>query len=135
MTDAIKTAADGDVLASDHPKRLYDLDERTAKFGESVIHFAKRIPVCPVTIKLIPQLIAAGTSVGANYGEADDAISKRDFRHRISICKKESRESKYWLRMVVAAVPALAEDARALWREGDELYRIFGSIHGRTKCE
>ena len=56
-----------------------------------------------ITLPLISQLVRAGTSVGANYCEADDAVSKKDFRHMISICKKEARESKYWLRMIAAA--------------------------------
>lgn len=73
------------------------MEERTARFGEAIIRFAKRIPVNPVTAPLIPQLVGAGTSVGANYNEANDAESKRDFRHKIGICRKESRETKHWL--------------------------------------
>jgi four helix bundle protein len=111
----------------------YDLEERTARFGEAIIRFAKRIPVNPVTAPLIPQLVDAGTSVGANYNEANDAESKKDFRHKIGICRKESRETKHWLRMVVAAVEVLADDARPLWQEAKELNLIFGSI--RRNCE
>ena len=84
-------------------KGNYDLEERTARFGEAVIAFAKRIPRTPVTMPLITQMVKAGTSVGANYCEADDGISKRDFRKSIGTCRKESRESKYWVRMVVSA--------------------------------
>lgn len=79
----------------------YDLEERTAKFGEAIIKFAKKIPVNKVTERVIPQLVGAGTSVGANYCEADDAESAKDFIHKIGICKKEARESKHWLRMTV----------------------------------
>ncbi len=61
----------------------YDLDERTAKFGEAIIDFAKKVPLTPVTKRLIAQLVGAATSVGANYCEADDAVSKKDFRHKI----------------------------------------------------
>jgi four helix bundle protein len=69
-------------------KRGYDLEERTARFGEAIIAFVKRIPHNVVTNPLIGQLVRAATSVGANYCEADDAVSKKDFRHMISICKK-----------------------------------------------
>ena len=86
------------------PSKQYDLEERTGRFGEAVIAFAKRIPVNLITQPLIPQLVDSGTSVGANYCEADTAGSKKEFRYRISLCKRESRESKHWLRMIAAAV-------------------------------
>ena len=85
----------------------YDLEERTALFGEAVIDFAKKVPVNAVTRRLIEQLVGAGTSIGANYGEADDAVSKKDFGHKISICKREAREAKFFLRMLARAVPEL----------------------------
>ncbi|KKW09087.1 MAG: hypothetical protein UY44_C0005G0004 [Candidatus Kaiserbacteria bacterium GW2011_GWA2_49_19] len=94
--------------------KTWDLEERTAKFGEDVIKFCKKIPVTPVTQRLIPQLIGAATSTGANYCEADDSESPQDFKHKIGLCKKESRESKHFLRMVAAAVPEMADDARSL---------------------
>lgn len=78
----------------EHPKPKYDLEERTAKFGEAIIRFAKKIPVNVVNIPLIDQLVRAGTSIGSNYCEADDAESKKDFRHKIALCRKESRETK-----------------------------------------
>ena len=109
-------------------RKVYDLEERTARFGEAIIEFAKRLPRDPITVPLIGQLVSAGTSVGANYCEADDAISRRDFRHRISVCKKEARESKYWLRMIAKAVPDSKQEARVLWQEAKELHLIFASI-------
>ena len=109
-------------------RKKYDLEERTARFGEAIIRFAKRIPVTPVTRSLIEQLVCAGTSVGANYSEADDAESKKDFRHKIAICRKESRETKHWLRMIAVAVPELADDARVVWLEAKELNLIFAAI-------
>jgi len=111
----------------------YDLEERTAKFGEEIIRFAQKIPVNPVTLRIIPQLVAAGTSTGANYGEADDAESGKDFKHKIGICKKESREVKHWLRMMVVAAPDLKEKARMLWQEAKELNLIFNSINNKLK--
>jgi len=107
----------------------YDLEERTALFGEAVIDFAKKVPVNPVTRRLIDQLVGAGTSVGANYCEADDAVSKKDFRHKISICKREAREAKFFLRMIAKAVPDLRDEARPLWQEAKELHLIFAKIY------
>lgn len=114
---------------SDSNERRFDLEERTAQFGEAVVEFAKTVPVNPVTGVLIPKLVKAATSVGANYCEADDAGSKKEFRYRISICKRESRESKHWLRMVAKAVAELKEPARTLWQEAKELNLIFAAIH------
>ena len=106
----------------------FDLEERTARFGESVIAFAKEIPRNPVTLSLIGQLVRSGTSVGANYCEADDAVSKKDFRNKIGTCKKEARETKYWLRMIGGAEPDMKSEARVLWQEAKELHLIFASI-------
>src|SRR5262245_31606836 len=71
-------------------KPIYDLEERTARFGEAIIDFAKRIPAGPVTDRIISQLVGPGTSVGANYDEADDAVSKKKFLKCISTCKRAS---------------------------------------------
>jgi four helix bundle protein len=109
----------------------YDLEERTGRFGEQIIAFAKRIPVNLVTQPLIPQLVASGTSIGANYCEADNAGSKKEFLYRVSLCKREARETKHWLRMVAAAAPELKTNARPLWQEAKELNLIFSAIHRR----
>lgn len=116
------------ILNDKIPKRTYDLEERTATFGENIIQFARKIPRNVVTLPIISQLVRAGTSVGANYCEADDAESKKDFNHKIGICKKEARETKHWLRMTVMACPELKEDARELWTEAKELNLIFNAI-------
>ena len=113
--------------------KKWDLKERTAKFGENVILFCKKAPRNPITISLITQLVTAGTSVGANYCEADDAESKKDFKHKIGIVKKESRESKHFIRMIVVAVPKLKEDGKPLWQEAKELNLIFNSIYKKVK--
>jgi len=86
---------------------VYDLEERTARFGEAVIDFARTIPQNAVTNRIVNQLVGAGTSVGANYVEADDAVSKKEFLKSIGTCKKEAREAKHFLRMAVRAVPEL----------------------------
>ncbi|MDO8564463.1 MAG: four helix bundle protein [bacterium] len=106
----------------------YDLEERSAKLGEQVIMFAKKIPVTLITQRLIPQLIGAGTSISSNYCEADDAESGKDFVHKLGICKKEARETKNVLRMIAVAVPELKDEARILWQEAHELNLIFNAI-------
>ena len=107
---------------------VYDLEERTARFGEAVIDFAKQIPQDAVTNRLISQLVGAATSVGANYVEADDAVSKKEFLKSIGTCRKEARETKHFLRMIVRAVPELKLQARAIWLEAKELHLIFSKI-------
>jgi len=115
--------------------RVYDLEERTARFGEGVIDFAKTIPQNPVTNSLIGQLVGAGTSVGANYVEADDSVSKKDFLKSIGTCRKEARETKHFLRMIARAVPELKLEARKLWMEARELHLIFSKIWRGRKNE
>ncbi len=115
----------------DGSKVEYDLEERTARFWETVIRFAKGIPAGTITVPLIGQLVRAATSVGANYVEADDADSKKDFRFKVGICRREAREAKHWLRMVVCAEPSLRDEARPLWQEAKELNLIFGAIRRR----
>src|SRR5438552_19161498 len=116
-------------------KRVFDLEERTARFGEVAIDFAKTIPQDAVTNRIISQLVAAATSVGANYVEADDAVSKKDFLKTIGTCRKEAREVKHFLRMAVRAVPELKPKARKLWLEARELHLIFSKIWRTGKNE
>jgi four helix bundle protein len=106
----------------------YDLEERTARFDEAIIDFAKRIPRGPLTDRIIDQLVGAGTSVGANYIEADDSVSKKEFLKCMGTCKKEARETKHFLRMVARAVPELQTDARKLRLEARALHLIFTRI-------
>ena len=105
-----------------------DLEERTQKFGEDIIEFAKEIYKNSITSPIVNQLVRAGTSVGANYTEANGADSKKDFIHKIGISKREARETKHWLRMSVKAEPSLKEKAIKLWREAEELNLIFSKI-------
>lgn len=109
-------------------QRVYDLEERTACFGESILIFAKKIPKNLVNTPLVSQLVRAGTSVGANYCEADDGVSLKDFRNKIGICRKESRETKHWLRMIGSTNDELKDEARQLWLEAKELNLIFSKI-------
>jgi four helix bundle protein len=116
------------VVREELAKPVYDLEERTARFGEAVIDFVKQIPQDAVTSRLINQLVGAATSVGANYVEADDAVSKKEFLKNIGTCRKEARETKHFLRMIVRAVPELKPQARTLWLEAKELNLIFSKI-------
>ena len=116
---------------ADGKRRVYDLEDRTARFGEAILRFAKKIPQNPVNNRLIDQLVGAGTSVGANYCEADDGVSKKDFLVRIGTCKKEARETKFFLRMVATAENGLKLEARELWKEARELHLIFSAIWRR----
>jgi four helix bundle protein len=118
-----------ETMSNDSPAKSYDLEERTSLFGQAVIDFAKTIPRGPLTNRLIDQLVGAGTAVGANYCEADDAVSKKEFRLRIGNCKKEARETKFFIRMVVRAVPELREQAKPPWQEAKELHLIFAKIY------
>ena len=106
----------------------YDLEERTAKFGEDVIKYCQSIRQDTITRPIISQLIKSGTSVGANYMEANGASSKKDFRNKIYICKKEIQESKHWLRMIAAAIPEKKEESNTHWKEAQELTLIFQKI-------
>jgi four helix bundle protein len=107
------------------------LEERTAVFGEGIVRFSKRIPREPTNNRLIDQLVGAGTSVGGNYCEANQAVSKKDFQHTVSRCVKEAKETKFFLRMVVASEPSLADEARPLYREAHELLCIFASMRNK----
>ena len=109
-------------------KEKYDLEERTAKFGEKIIEFVKTLPGNAVNNVLIGQIVRSGTSIGANYMEADAAESKKDFNHKIGICRKESKETKHWLRMIARANPAKSQECRVLWKETQEFVLIFSSI-------
>lgn len=119
---------------SNEKNAKYDLEERTAVFGESIIDFARLVPQTVIATNLIIQLIKSGTSIGANYCEADCAESKKDFVHKLGICRKESKETKYWLRMISRTVPELKTQARICWREANELNLIFSAIIKKTKA-
>ncbi len=113
--------------------RKYDLEERTAIFGEEIIKFVKSLSDIPINRPLINQIMRSGTSIGANYMEANGAESKKDFQHKIGICKKEAKETMHWLRMIATANTDKAEKCRKLWKEVHELVLIFSSIVKKTK--
>lgn len=119
-------------MTNDQNKR-YDLEERTIKFSKEIIDFTKKLPQNLITKPIITQLIRAGTSIGANYMEADEANSKKDFINKIAISKKETKETKYWLRLIAHTLPEFTQDARKLWEEAQELNLILAAIIRSSK--
>src|SRR6266478_4393135 len=97
--------------------------------------FQKKIPRDPTNNRLIDQVVGCGTSIGGNYCEANEGVSKKDFRNMISRCVKESKETKFFLRMLAASEPQLADEAREYYREAKELHLIFASIFRKTRGE
>jgi len=112
----------------DKSSNKYNLEERTAVFGENVIGFVRILPDNYISRPLVNQILRSATSIGANYMEANGASSRKDFRNKICICKKESNETKHWLRMISKAVPDKSEDCKKLWQEAQELTMIFAKI-------
>jgi len=106
----------------------YNLEERTAQFGEAVIMLCRSIKPDYVTQPILSQLIRSSTSVGANYMEANGASSRKDFRNKIYICKKEAQETKHWLRMLASCCADKKDAIRKLWQECQELTLIFQKI-------
>jgi len=114
----------------------YDLEGRTARFGENIIEFCRNIRQDVISKPLISQLVRSGTSIGANYMEANAASSKKDFQNKIFICKKEAQETKHWLRMITKCFPAEEKDKiRKLWQEAQELTLIFQKITTSLKSK
>jgi len=109
-------------------EKNYDLEERTAKFGEAIIRFCQGLRRDAIRNPLINQLVRSSTSIGANYMEANAASSKKDFKNKIHICKKEAQETKHWLRMLAVCEQDRKEEMRKLWQEAEELTLIFGKI-------
>jgi four helix bundle protein len=111
----------------------YDLEERTAVFAEKVITLCGKIPKTIISAPIIEQLIKSGTSIGANYCEANGASNRKDFRNKIFICKKETMEIKYWLRLLAKVCSETTNDCRNIWKEAQELTLIFSKIAKSSK--
>jgi four helix bundle protein len=114
-------------------KKIYNIEERSAKFGEEVIDWVRKIPNNGITSRLIPQLVASATSIGANCCEADCAESNKDFIHKMSIANKEAKESKHFIRMLSKASLENANTGRILWKEGHEINLILVTIVKNAK--
>src|SRR3989344_4832241 len=108
--------------------KSFDLQERTAKFGEDIIDLCKSIKQNAISQPIINQIVRSGTSIGANYAEANGASSKKDFKNKIHIAKKECEETKHWLRMLFKCSPEHKAKIELLWKEVQELTLIFGIV-------
>ncbi len=113
----------------------FDLEERTARFAESIISLVRSIKITPYNKRIIEQVVGSGGSTGANYCEASEAESKKDFQHKISICKKEIKETKHWLRLLSRTNPEKVEGIRIIWSEARELLLIFSKSLSSSKKE
>lgn len=111
----------------------YDLEEKLEVFGEKIIDLAKKTPKNLVTISILNQLVRSGTSIGANYMEANGASSKQDFKNKIFICKKESKETMHWLRMLARACEEAKDECRILWTEAQGYAKMFSKITSSLK--
>jgi four helix bundle protein len=113
--------------------KQYDLEERTFSFAKEVINFVNALPKSIANIEIIKQVIRSSGSVGANYIEANEALGKKDFAMRVKICRKEAKESIYWLRLIEVRGEEVEKRKQALISEATELMKIFGSIVGKIK--
>ena len=111
----------------------YDLQERTAKFAENVIELVQKLPHNLINNSLVSQIVRSSSSIGANYMEATEGESKKDFVHKICICKKEIKETQHWLRIIAKANTTYVDDFRVLWKENQELLLIFSKIIHTSK--
>jgi len=107
--------------------KTFDLEERTGKFGIDVINLCKYIRQDAISRPMISQLVRSATSIGANYMEANGACSKKDFKNKIYICKKETQETKHWLKMI-EQVANNTKELKNIQKECQELSMIFGKI-------
>lgn len=113
-------------------KHNFNLEERTLEFAKKVIRLCKKLPYNTINHEIVGQLIRASGSVGANYREANDALSKKDFAYRIKICRKEAKESHYWLQLLKEANSDISEEVEELVSEAIELKKIFSSIADKS---
>jgi len=113
--------------------KIYDLEDRTLKFGKRIIRMCQALPKNTINFKLIDQIMRSGTSMGANYREANETETKKDFKYRIRICRKEGKETIYWLNLIIEANPAYKERVIPLIQETTELVKIFAAILEKSK--
>jgi four helix bundle protein len=117
-----------------NPKRGYDLEKRTLEFAKRVRNFIRKLPKTLSNIEDGKQLVRSSGSIGANYIEANESLSRKDFVMRIKISRKESKESCYWLNLVfIDNKPDLDNERKLLVQESFELTKIFGAIVEKSK--
>ncbi len=112
--------------------KRYDLEERTLEFSKRIIFLCRDLPKDMVNRRLGDQLIRSATSVGSNYREANETDSKKDFKNKIRIAKKEARETIYWIQLVIEANPQYSTRMNLLLQESQELMKILGAIYEKV---
>ena len=115
-------------MTKNQNSKQYDLEDRTLEYGTRIIRLSKALPKNTINFKLIDQVMRSGTSMGANYREANETESKKDFKYRIRICRKEGKETIYWLNLIIEANPGFKERIIPLLQETTELVKIFAKI-------
>lgn len=113
--------------------KKYDLEDRTLEFGKRIIRLAKALPKNSINFNLISQVTRSGTSMGANYREANETETKKDFLFRIRVCRKEGKETIYWLNLIIEANPEFSDRIKPLLQETLELVKIFAAIAEKSK--
>lgn len=113
--------------------KQYDLEERTLEFAKKIKNLIKILPKTISNIEYAKQLARSSSSVGANYIEANESFSRKDFFMRVKICRKESKESRYWLQLIELSGNTHEGDRKNLIQEVTELMKIFGSIIEKSK--
>jgi four helix bundle protein len=121
------------ISSNEKKTKPFDLEERTLRYAKDVIAFINLCPKTVVNSELVRQLIRSAGSVGANYIEAREALSKKDFSLRVKICRKEIKESAYWLRLLELRHGDEEKKRKSLLVETNELLRIFASIVEKMK--
>lgn len=111
----------------------FDLEERTLEFGKKIITICQKLPKNIINQKLIAQIIRSGTSPGSNYREANESDTKKDFKYKIGLCRKESKETSYWLKLLIHANPSFTKDLEEILIESIELRKIFSAIAMKSK--
>lgn len=113
-------------------EKYRNLEQRTLEFARNVIRLGKKLPKNVITIEPIKQVIRSSGSIGANYCEANEKLSKKDFAFRIRITRKEAKETTYWLMLLQEAAPESFREIQPLVRESEELRNIFSAILNKT---
>jgi four helix bundle protein len=109
----------------------YDLETRTLEFSKKIIYLCKKLPHDRINNRLVDQLIRSGTSIGANYREANETDTKKDFRNKIRIAKKEAKETIYWLELIIEANSNFKEEILLLLEESYQLMKILAAIYAK----
>lgn len=115
-------------MINNQTDKRFDLEDRTLNFAKKVINLLSKLPKNTINFELTSQTIRSSGSIGANYREANDSLGKKDFYMRVRVCRKESKETKYWLELILHNNPDLEADIEPLISEATEFVKIFSSI-------